>query len=129
MSLHDEILEQPAVASRFLETQAGAIDALAAALRERRDQIEHVVIAARGPSDHAAIYAQYVRGCGTGDGRPGDAVVVSLYGADPRLARWSWRSVSRVPAGIVAVVEAARRQALRPSHRQRDGSALAAAAG
>ncbi len=35
VTLHDEILEQPAVATRFLETQAGAIDALAAALRDR----------------------------------------------------------------------------------------------
>ena len=113
MTLHDEILEQPAVASRFLETQAGAIDALAAALRDRRDQIEHVVIAARGSSDHAAIYAQYVLGI-----RHGMTVglatpsMVSLYGADPRLAHALVVAISQSGASpdIVAVVDAARGQ-------------------
>ena len=56
--------------------------------RSARDRIEHVVIAARGTSDHAAIYAQYVlgirHGLSVGLATPS---VVSLYGAEPRLAR------------------------------------------
>ncbi len=132
VSLHDEILEQPAVASRFLDTQAGAIDALAAALRDRRDQIEHVVIAARGSSDHAAIYAQYVLGI-----RHGMTVglatpsMVSIYGADPRLRHALVVAISQSGASpdIVAVVEAARRQgAPTVAVTNETGSALAAAA-
>ena len=64
MTLRDEILEQPEAAARFLISQSVAIDALARAVRSR--DIEHVVIVARGTSDHAAIYAQYVLGVGTG---------------------------------------------------------------
>ena len=64
MTLRDEILEQPAAAARFLDSQAPAVEALATAIRDR--DIEHVVLAARGSSDHAAIYAQYVLGSGMG---------------------------------------------------------------
>ena len=133
VSLHDEILEQPAVASRFLETQAGAIDALAAALRDRREQIEHVVIAARGSSDHAAIYAQYVLGIRHGlTVGPRDAVdgLALRRRPPPGATRWSWRSASPgASPDIVAVVDAARRQGAPTVAITNDtGSALAAAA-
>ena len=59
MSLHDEIHEQPDVARRLLD-QRGAIEDIAAGLRGR--DIDLVLIAARGSSDHAAIYAQYLFG-------------------------------------------------------------------
>ena len=85
MTLRDEILEQPSVAARFLETQAGPIEAIAASVRERG--IKHVVIAARGTSDHAALYAQYVLGIrhrlSVALGTPS---IVSLYGVAPDLA-------------------------------------------
>jgi glutamine---fructose-6-phosphate transaminase (isomerizing) len=113
MSLHDEILEQPAVAARFLASQHDAIEALAAALRDRADRIEHVVIAARGSSDHAAIYAQYVLGVRHGlTAGLATPSMVSLYGADPGLAHTLVVAISQSGASpdIVAVVEAARRQ-------------------
>ena len=82
MTLRDEIREQPDVAARLLTDQADAVEAIAASLRDR--PVRHVVIAARGTSDHAAIYAQYVLGVrhrlSVGLGTPS---IVSLYGAAP----------------------------------------------
>lgn len=114
MSLRDEILEQPRVAERFLALQRPTIEALAADLRERPPR--HVVIAARGTSDHAALYAQYVLGI-----RHGLSValatpsVVSQYRAEPEVAD-AWVvgiSQSGASPDIVAVVEGARRQGAR----------------
>jgi glutamine---fructose-6-phosphate transaminase (isomerizing) len=111
MTLRDEILEQPAAARRFLASQSAAVDAIADAIRGR--EIDHVVIAARGTSDHAAIYAQYVlgvrHGLTVGLATPS---VVSVYGADPRLACSLVLAISQSGASpdIVAVVDAARNQ-------------------
>jgi glutamine---fructose-6-phosphate transaminase (isomerizing) len=111
MTLRDEILEQPAVAERFLATQAEPVAAIADALRTRG--FRHVVIAARGTSDHAAIYAQYVlgvrHGLAVGLGTPS---VVSLYGAAPdvRDALVIGISQSGQSPDIVAVVAAGRAQ-------------------
>ncbi len=60
MGLRDEILEQPAVLERWLATQMDAVRAVAAAIAGR--DIEYVFLAARGTSDHAGVYAQYVWG-------------------------------------------------------------------
>ena len=85
MSLHDEILEQPAVAARLLDKRA-EIEAIAAALNGR--QIDLVLIAARGTSDHAAIYAQYLFGAfhrlPVALAAP---ALTSIYGVTPRLER------------------------------------------
>ena len=107
MSLHDEILEQPEVARRFLERAPAMVDPLAAAIRDRG--VDHVLIAARGTSDHAAIYAQYVlgvrHGLSVGLGTPS---VISLYGAQPRLDRSLVVGISQSGASpdVVAVVDA-----------------------
>ena len=53
MTLHDEILEQPDVARRFLARAPGVVGPLAESIRAR--EVDHVVIAARGTSDHAAV--------------------------------------------------------------------------
>ena len=60
MGLRDEILEQPAVAERFLEHGLPEIRRIADSLADR--EIDLILIAARGTSDHAAIYAQYLFG-------------------------------------------------------------------
>ena len=86
MTLLDEIQEQPDAAARFLDRRLGDVRAIAATIL-RRDPA-FVLIAARGTSDHAAIYAQYAFGL-----RNGIAVALaapsmfSLYGAPPRLDR------------------------------------------
>jgi glutamine---fructose-6-phosphate transaminase (isomerizing) len=111
MTLRDEILEQPAVAARFIATQAAPIAEIAADLRDR--DIRYVVIAARGTSDHAAIYAQYVFGVRhrlpVGLATPS---VVSLYDVTPdvRDALVIGISQSGESPDIAAVVAAARSQ-------------------
>jgi glucosamine--fructose-6-phosphate aminotransferase (isomerizing) len=111
MSLHDEILEQPASARRQLASSPDALDALAARLRSK--PVASVVIAARGTSDHAAIYAQYVlgvrNGLSVGLATPS---VVSIYGAelDVRESLVIGISQSGASPDIVAVVAAAARQ-------------------
>jgi glutamine---fructose-6-phosphate transaminase (isomerizing) len=60
MALRDEILEQPAVLQRWLDTQMGSARNIAEAIRHR--DVEFVFLAARGTSDHAGVYAQYVWG-------------------------------------------------------------------
>ena len=111
MSLRDEILEQPDAARRQLASSPEALDALADRLRSQ--PVESVVVAARGTSDHAAIYAQYLLGVRNrlvvGLATPS---VVSLYGAEPRLGRALVIGISQSGASpdIVGVVEAATRQ-------------------
>jgi glucosamine--fructose-6-phosphate aminotransferase (isomerizing) len=58
--LYREIREQPAVLQRFLSEQKGPVQELAQEIRQR--DISHVIIAARGTSDNAGRYAQYVLG-------------------------------------------------------------------
>jgi glucosamine--fructose-6-phosphate aminotransferase (isomerizing) len=111
VTLRDEILEQPDAARRFLASQSDSVDAIAAAIRGR--EIDHVVIAARGTSDHAAIYAQYVLGVRHGmTAGLATPSVVSVYGADLRLNRTLVLAISQSGASpdIVAVVDAARLQ-------------------
>ena len=111
MSLRDEILEQPEAARRQLAASVDALEAVAARLRS--EPVESVVIAARGTSDHAAIYAQYLLGVrnklSVGLATPS---VVSLYGAEPRLERSLVIGISQSGASpdIVGVVEAGARQ-------------------
>jgi glucosamine--fructose-6-phosphate aminotransferase (isomerizing) len=64
MSLWDEILEQPHVLERLLHEERGDITRLASGLR--RSDVRYVVIAARGTSDNAARYAQYLWGIRNG---------------------------------------------------------------
>jgi glucosamine--fructose-6-phosphate aminotransferase (isomerizing) len=110
MALRDEILEQPDAARRQLAASQPALEALAARLRA--EGIESVVIAARGSSDHAAIYGQYVLGVRNrltvGLAAPS---IVSLYGVEPRLHHALVIGISQSGASpdIVGVVAAARR--------------------
>jgi glucosamine--fructose-6-phosphate aminotransferase (isomerizing) len=60
MGLRDEILEQPDVIQRLLDTGLDKVRSAAQAIRQR--DIEYVLLAARGTSDHAGIYAQYLWG-------------------------------------------------------------------
>lgn len=111
MGLRDEILEQPAVARRLLEAAAGDFAELAAALRRRRPRF--AVIAARGSSDNAGIYAQYLLAVRN---RLVVALAapstITLYGARPDMADALVIGISQSGRSpdIVAVIEEARRQ-------------------
>ena len=85
MGLRDEILEQPAAAQRLLDAAPAAFAPLADELRQRRPSF--VLIAARGSSDNAALYAQYLfavrNGLITALATPS---TITLYGARPRMS-------------------------------------------
>jgi glucosamine--fructose-6-phosphate aminotransferase (isomerizing) len=115
MSLATEIAEQPAVAARLLGPGREAIEAIAEHIAPRlRDRaLDNVVIAARGSSDHAAIYGQYLFGSRlrlpAGLATPS---LLSIYGVEPRLDRSLVIGISQSGASpdIVGVVAAARHQ-------------------
>ena len=111
MSLDAEIREQPDVVARLVEEAAEPVARVAADLRERGVAALH--IAARGTSDHAAIYAQYV--FGVRHGLPvalAAPSIASLYGAAPRFGEAAVIGISQsgTSPDVVAVVEAGRAQ-------------------
>ncbi len=109
--LLQEIAEQPDRLRQLLAGGAGEVEAIAGALRSTA--IRHVVIAARGSSDNAARYAQYVFGAF-------NRLTVTLatpslftrYNAAPRMdgALVVGISQSGRSPDLVAVVEEGRRQ-------------------
>jgi glucosamine--fructose-6-phosphate aminotransferase (isomerizing) len=130
MTMRDEIREQPEVIRRLLDRAAPAVEAIAAAVLERG--FDHVVIAARGTSDHAAIYGQYLLGTRN---RLVVALaapsITTLYAVAPRFERALVVGISQSGASpdVVGVVAAARAQGAPTLAISNDpGSPLAAAA-
>ena len=125
-----EIREQPEALSRLLEEGRGGAEEVAA--RVRAFSPRFVVIAARGSSDNAARYAQYLFGA---HNRLSVCLATpslfTFYDAAPSLAGALVIGVSQSGQSpdIVAVVEAGRKQgALTLAITNRPGSPLAAAA-
>jgi len=111
MSLHREILEQPARLAQLLENQRKAAERIAAAIAAR--QVRYVFLAARGTSDNAGRYANYL--WGAQNGLPLALAAPSLftyYEQPPRLrdALVVGVSQSGKSPDIVSVVEDGRRQ-------------------
>src|SRR5688500_11068462 len=111
MGLRDEIFEQPAAAQRLLGSSAAAFAPIERALADRRPAF--ALIAARGSSDNAALYAQYLfavrNNLITALATPS---TITLYGATPRMSDALVIGVSQSGRSpdIVAVLEEARRQ-------------------
>lgn len=129
MGMRDEILEQPAVAAGLLETGLPLIEAIARAIRSR--EIEFVMIAGRGTSDHAGVYAQYI--FGTRNDLPvalAAPSLLSIYRARPRLRRALVIGISQSGRSpdVVGVVEEGRRQGALTLAVTNDGSSPLAAA-
>ncbi|MBX3010810.1 MAG: SIS domain-containing protein [Caldilineaceae bacterium] len=109
--LYREIHEQPAVLARLLTTEQAVVQQLAAAIQQR--QITHIVIAARGTSDNAGRYAQYLLGAVNGFvvalATPS---LFSLYQQPPRFGNALVLGISQSGKSpdIVAVLAEARRQ-------------------
>jgi glucosamine--fructose-6-phosphate aminotransferase (isomerizing) len=107
----EEIGEQPQVAGRLLQKAVPSVEAIAARLRAVRPT--GFVIAARGSSDHAALYAKYLFGSR-------NRALVSLaapslfthYATPPRLAGSCVIGISQSGESpdVVAVIEEGRRQ-------------------
>jgi glucosamine--fructose-6-phosphate aminotransferase (isomerizing) len=64
MSLHSEILEQPACLERLLSFQRKTVEEIATAIQSR--DIQFAFLAARGTSDNAGRYANYLWGAMNG---------------------------------------------------------------
>lgn len=82
----DEIHQQPDVMARVVQNERRAAEQLAAEI-ERRD-IQFAMLAARGTSDHAAIYGKYL--LEINNGIPvalADPSVFTLYESDLKLGR------------------------------------------
>lgn len=130
MLLHTEIHEQPAVLRRLLETQSDAVARAAKLIGERG--VSYVYLAARGTSEHAGIYGQYL--LGAFNGLPvalGAPSLFTVYERPPRLdgALVVGVSQSGQSPDIVAVLAEGRRQgALTLAVTNDPASPLAAAA-
>jgi glutamine---fructose-6-phosphate transaminase (isomerizing) len=85
MGLKTEIFEQPAAARRLLDAADSVFGSISKVVKHRRPSF--ALIAARGTSDNAALYAQYLfavrNGLITALATPS---TISLYGAHPRMA-------------------------------------------
>jgi glucosamine--fructose-6-phosphate aminotransferase (isomerizing) len=109
--LSNEIHEQPEVLLRLLDSQAETATRIAAAIRAR--DVRYAVIAARGTSDNAARYAQYLFGALN---RLPVALATpslfSIYRAPPQLrdALLLGISQSGQSPDVVAVIEEGKRQ-------------------
>lgn len=109
--LAQEIQAQPAVLERLLDAEGEAARRMAQVIRAR--PIQHVVIAARGSSDNAARYAQYLFGTlnrlSVGLATPS---LFTLYGTPPRMdhALVVGISQSGQSPDVVSVVATGRRQ-------------------
>ena len=111
MTLHSEILEQPISLARLLSTQRKAVEQIAQAIQSRN--IQYAFLAARGTSDNAGRYANYLWG---GQNRLPVALATpslfSLYQQPPKLkgALVVGISQSGQSPDIVSVLEEGRRQ-------------------
>ncbi|MDR6557552.1 glucosamine--fructose-6-phosphate aminotransferase (isomerizing) [Arthrobacter pascens] len=125
-----EILEQPEALTRQLDQGQAAIRRLAAELRD--SDIRYVLLAARGTSDHAALYAKYlietVLGLPAGLASPSS---LTVYGAEPRMNGVLWLAVSQSggsPDLVDSTAAAARAGAVTVAVTNAPSSPLAAAA-
>src|SRR5438132_251140 len=126
----DEIQEQPAALRRVLSSALDPVREVALEVQQR--DVDVVILAARGTSDHAALYAQYLfqylNGIPVALATPS---IITLYGAQLRLQRALVIGVSQSGEGpdVVEVVAQARAAgALTVGVTNQEHSALAAAA-
>ncbi|MFB3853902.1 MAG: SIS domain-containing protein [Vicinamibacterales bacterium] len=109
--LESEIHEQPAILARLLSAGAATVDRIADRLSGRG--LHHVVIAARGSSDNAARYAQYLFGVHNEmTVTLATPSVLTRYHARPRMQGSLVIGISQSGESpdLIAVVEEARRQ-------------------
>jgi glucosamine--fructose-6-phosphate aminotransferase (isomerizing) len=110
-TLSREISEQPAALARLLDEQWSRVSAVAEAVRAFAP--EWIQIAARGTSDNAARYAQYLfgvnNGLAVGLASPS---LLTIYDAFPRVGRALTIGISQSGQSpdVVAVLAEARRQ-------------------
>ncbi len=124
--LEQEIQSQPAVVAHLLEQELAHLQRIA----QHLPPFEYVLIAARGSSDHAAIYAQYA--WATLAGYPvalAAPSILTLYHATPRMSAALVVGISQSGQSpdIIAVLEEARKQGRPTLAITNDGSSPLAA--
>ncbi len=111
LHVYREIHEQPEVLERLLDRERSSVAGLAAEIKRRN--VDHVVIAARGTSDNAARYAQYLLGaCNRLPVGLAAPSLFSIYDAPPRFGNALVLGISQSGKSpdIVSVLAEARRQ-------------------
>jgi glucosamine--fructose-6-phosphate aminotransferase (isomerizing) len=105
-----EIHEQPEVIERLLKNQRKTIEELARAIQS--SGVDHAVIAARGTSDNAGRYAQYLLGANGLSVGLATPSLFSIYQRPPRFGKALVMGISQSGKSpdIVAVLAEARRQ-------------------
>lgn len=109
--LYKEIHEQPMALARLLQEERSTIHKLAAAIRQR--DVGQVMIAARGTSDNAGRYAQYLLGAVNGlSVTLATPSLFTIYERPPRLDNTLVIGISQSGQSpdIVAVLAEGRRQ-------------------
>lgn len=111
MSLHAEILEQPEVLRRLLNSKMKEVENISRLLKKKT--IEYICLAARGTSDNAGLYAKYL--WGAFNGVPIALAAPSLftvYRKPPRLKNSLVVVISQSGQSpdIIGVAEEGRRQ-------------------
>jgi glutamine---fructose-6-phosphate transaminase (isomerizing) len=107
---YQEIHEQPQVIERLLKNQREILAELVRAIRN--SGVTHVVIAARGTSDNAGRYAQYLLGASGLSVGLATPSLFSIYQKPPRFGKALVMGISQSGKSpdIVAVLAEARRQ-------------------
>lgn len=111
MSLKSEIFEQSAVLARLLKNRMAQVEAIVSAIRAHK--VDFVLLAARGTSDNAGLYAKYLWGAfnrlPVGMAAPS---LFSLYNRPPALRNALVVGISQSGQSpdIVNVVQEGRRQ-------------------
>jgi glutamine---fructose-6-phosphate transaminase (isomerizing) len=107
---YQEIHEQPQVIERLLHEERKVIEELAHAIQ--KSGVTHVVIAARGTSDNAGRYAQYLLGASGLSVGLATPSLFSIYQKPPRFGKALVMGISQSGKSpdIVAVLAEARRQ-------------------
>jgi glutamine---fructose-6-phosphate transaminase (isomerizing) len=111
MALRDEIWEQPDVLQGWLDRQLGEVARIAEVIRRR--EVDFVLIAARGSSDHAGVYSQYLMGtCNRLPVALAAPSLFTMYPDPPRIGRALVIGISQSGQSpdIVSVLEEGRRQ-------------------
>jgi glucosamine--fructose-6-phosphate aminotransferase (isomerizing) len=109
--LYSEISEQPAVLARLLDEERANVEKIAEAIRQRNPR--YVVLAARGSSDNAARYSQYLFGTiNSLSAALATPSIFTLYEQAPRLNDSLVVAISQSGQSpdIVSVVAEGRRQ-------------------
>jgi glutamine---fructose-6-phosphate transaminase (isomerizing) len=89
-----EIAEQPRALQRLLDDGLAAVRGVASRVAERRPRF--VLLAARGTSDHAALYAKYLIEIGLGlPAGLASPSSLTAYGSDPQYRDVLWITVSQ----------------------------------